>query len=260
MDLQTFTNHFCVVDSLGKIRGNRQDNIDELRGILKEFTLRRLKKDVLPELGAIDVQEWYVTPSPRFMFDVEPQVGSLEERLRKASDDEIMAFLSDPTEDFATLRRYNAMLKAPAVFETVKFELENGLLDKIVIYGHHKDALAALHREFGRAGIGSILIYGGTPVRERDGMIERWKRDPATPVMLASITVAGTVLDFTAAHQGIMLEMDFVPGNNSQGMQRMHRHGQDKPVTVRVAVGTPIDEIVTGVLLRKTKAIGEIFS
>jgi SNF2 family DNA or RNA helicase len=91
-------------------------------------------------------------------------------------------------------------------------------------------------------------------------LIESWKADAATPIMLASITVAGTVLDLTAAHQGIMLEMDFVPGNNSQAMQRMHRHGQDKPVTVRVAVGTPIDEIVTGVLLRKTKAIGEIFS
>jgi hypothetical protein len=68
------------------------------------------------------------------------------------------------------------------------------------------------------------------------------------------------VIDYTAAHQGIMLELDWVPGNNSQAMQRMHRHGQDKPVTVRVALGTPIDEIVTGVLLRKTKAIDEIFS
>jgi hypothetical protein len=33
----------------------------------------------------------------------------------------------------------------------------------------------------------------------------------------------------------------------------MHRHGQKNPVTVRVAHGTPIDEIVTGVVLRKTK-------
>jgi hypothetical protein len=51
-----------------------------------------------------------------------------------------------------------------------------------------------------------------------------------------------------------------VPGENAQAWQRPHRHGQEKTVTVRVAVGTPIDEIVTGVLLRKTKAISEIFS
>jgi SNF2 family DNA or RNA helicase len=180
--------------------------------------------------------------------------------LKSASDDEIMGFLAGHGHEFATLRRYNALLKAPAVFDTVKFELENGLLEKVVVYGHHKEALVALHREFGRAGIGSILIYGDTPMGERDSLIEKWKRDPGTPVNLSSITVAGTALDYTAAHQVIMVELDYVPSANSQAMQRPHRHGQDKPVTVRVAMGTPIDEIVTGVLLRKTKAIDEIFS
>lgn len=260
MDLPAFVSYFCVVDGLGKIRGNRADTIDELRAILKGFSLRRLKKDVLPELGEIDVQEWYVQPNARFTFDVEPRVGSLENRLRGMSDEELMAFLSDPGEDFATLCRYNALLKAPAVFDTVKFELENGLLEKVVIYGHHKEALAALQREFDRAGIGSILIYGDTPMATRDRMIETWKTDVHTPVNLSSISVAGTVLDYTAAHQVIALEMSWVPGNNSQAWQRPHRQGQDKPVTVRVAVGTPIDEIMTGVLIRKTKAIGEIFS
>ena len=263
MDLATFTGHFCVVDHFGKIRGNRPDHIGELRGILKEFTLRRLKKDVLPELGAIDVQEWYVAPQAtklaHNLTGLHKEV-TLRESLSTMTDDELMAFLADPGEDFATLQRYNALLKAPAVFDTVKFELENGLLDKVIIYGHHKEALAALHREFGRAGIGSILIYGDTPMKERDGLIERWKVDPKLPVNISSITVAGTALDYTAAHQVIALEASWVPGNNLQAWQRPHRHGQDKPVTVRVAVGTPIDEIVTGVLLRKTKAIGEIFS
>jgi SNF2 family DNA or RNA helicase len=260
MDLQTFTEHYCVVDHFGKIRGNRQDNIAELRGILKDVSLRHLKKDVLPELGEIDIQDWYVTPSPRFTFDVIPDDTALHRHLARMSDGEVMAFLADPSEDFATLQRYNALLKAPAVFDTVKFELENGLLEKVVIYGHHKEALAALHREFGHAGIGSILIYGDTPMKERDGLIERWKVDPKLPVNISSITVAGTALDYTAAHQVIALEASWTPGNNLQAWQRPHRHGQDKTVTVRVAVGTPVDEIVTGVLLRKTKAISEIFS
>lgn len=262
MDFAAFTNYFCVVDSLGKIRGNRQDHVDELRVILRGFTLRRLKKDVLPELGPIDVQEWYVTPSPRFTRDVvnEVEMDAIGRRLATMSDDEVMAFLASPDEDFSTLRRYNALLKAPAVFETVKFELENGLLEKVVVYGHHKEALAALDRAFKDAGIGSILIYGDTPKGERDGLIERWKRPDGPPVNISSITIAGTVLDYTAAHQVIALECTWVPGENSQAWQRPHRHGQDKPVTVRVAVGTPIDEIVTGVLVRKTKDIDEIFS
>ncbi len=269
LDLDTFTRYFCKVDMAGKVRGNREDHIEELRAILKSFSLRRLKKDVLPELGEIDVQDWYVKPSAEFamrMIGLEDankasvlglDLGIL---LPGQSDDDILAMLSDPARDFATLRRYNALLKAPAVFETVKFELENGLLDKVVIYGYHKDALTALEQAFDDVGIGSCLIYGGTPMHMRDSLIETWKKSPTVPVMLASIAVAGTALDFTAAHQGIMLELTWVPGDNWQAMQRMHRHGQENPVTVRVATGTPIDEIVNGVLLRKMKMISEIYS
>ena len=263
MDQEQFVRHFCHVDDQGKIRGNRADRIAELRGILDSFTLRRKKRDVLPELGEIDIQEWYVKPSAEFargtfsgFHDAACQEAHLRAELEGKSAEDLLTFLAGDQE-FATLRRYNALLKAPAVFETVKFELENGLLDKVVIYGYHKEALAALHSAFQRAGIGSVLIYGETPPAARDNLIEIWKRSGT--VMLASIPIASTVLDFTCAHQGIMLELDWVPGNNLQAMQRMHRHGQQNPVTVRVAIGTPVDEIVSDVVLRKTRDLAEIF-
>ena len=262
MDQEQFVRHFCHVDDAGKVRGNRADRIAELRGILDSFTLRRKKRDVLPELGEIDIQEWYVKPSAefarQFKFGSEAlhEESQLRAELEGKSPEDLLAFLAGDQE-FATLRRYNALLKAPAVFETVKFELENGLLDKVVIYGYHKEALKALHDAFWRAGITATLIYGETPPAARDNLIESWKRSGT--VMLASIPIASTVLDFTCAHQGIMLELDWVPGNNLQAMQRMHRHGQQNPVTVRVAIGTPVDEIVSDVVLRKTRDLAEIF-
>ncbi len=261
MDQDTFTRHFCYVDDQGKVRGNRPDRIDELRAILKSFSLRRLKKDVLPELGAIDVQEWYVKPDARFavtmnMGELAHQERAIREVLAGKSDEDLLIYLAGD-EEFATLRRYNALLKAPAVFDAVKFEHENGLLDKVVAFGHHKEALAVLHKEFLRAGIRSALINGDTPQWERDGKIEEWKRNGI--VLLASLTIASTALDLTAAHQVIALEMDWVPGTNWQAWQRPHRQGQTQPVTVRVAMGTPIDEIVNDVLIRKIRDIAEIF-
>jgi SNF2 family DNA or RNA helicase len=263
MDQESFTNYFCRVDQNGKVRGNRPDHIDELRAILKSFSLRRLKKDVLPELGAIDIQEWYIEPSGDFISALDGNVVVLPEQeraLRKAlagkSDEDLLIFLAGDQE-FSTLRRYNALLKAPAVFETVKFELANGLLDKVVIFGHHREALQALHEAFWRSNITSALIFGDTPRANRDYLIEDWKKHGR--VLIASTIIASTALDFTAAHQGIALELDWVPGVNSQAFQRMHRHGQQNPVTVRVAIGTPIDEIVSDVLLRKTRDLAEIF-
>lgn len=262
MDKEMFTRYYCIVDEMtGKVLGNRPERVFELRAILKSFSLRRLKKDVLPELGAIDIQEWYVKPSADFcgmamVTDTIRTEAEFRKQLEGKTDEELLAFLAG-TAEFSTLRRYNALLKAPAVFETVKFELENGLLDKVVIFGYHREALQALNSAFMRAGIGVELIYGDTPMHERDARIEDWKRKK--PVLLASTIIASTVLDFTAAHQGIALELDWVPGNNWQAMQRMHRYGQENPVSIRVATGTPIDEIVNGVLLRKIKGLAEIF-
>jgi SWI/SNF-related matrix-associated actin-dependent regulator 1 of chromatin subfamily A len=262
MDYETFKRYFCVVDETGKVRGTRMDRKDELRAILKPYVLRRLKKDVLPELGEIDIQQWYVKPSKDFLDGTSATALGQEQALRDAlagkSFDDMLAFLAGDKE-FSTLRRYNALLKAPAVFEQVVFEVENGLLDKLVIYGYHKEPLRILEQKFNAAGIGAVVIYGDTPAKQRDALIESWKKPDGPRVNLSSIIVAGTVLDYTAAHQVIALEMDWVPGTNWQAWQRPHRQGQTNPVTVRVAMGSECDEIVNDVVLRKTKEIAAIF-
>lgn len=260
MRYEEFVAHFCRVDWQGKIKGTNIARVDELKVLLKPFTLRRKKRDVLSELGEIDVQEWYVEPSAAYTGGSTKigKEGSLRQYIKAMSQKQILEFLASNTQEFATLRRYNALLKVPAVYEQVQFELENNLLDKVVIYGYHKEPLEILREKFSE-GYGAVLINGDTPAKERDRLIQMWKNQDKPRVMLASIIAAGVVLDFTEAHQGIMLELDWVPGNNAQAMQRMHRIGQDMPVTIRVAIGSEIDELVSDVVLRKTRELSRIF-
>jgi SNF2 family DNA or RNA helicase len=264
LDYESFKNRYCVVDQLGKVRGSRADAMPELRGMMKPYLLRRKKIDVLPELGAIDIQPWYVTPSAQFITDAgfaeaaRKEEAELRRAIQKLPPEELLAFLAGHQE-FSTVRRYNALLKVPAVFEQVMFEIEGGLLDKVVIYGHHQEPLDVLEREFNKAKVGAVVIHGGTPKTARDGLIQEWKHPNGPRVMLASIIAAGVVLDFTEAHQGIMLEMDWVPGNNKQAMERMHRHGQKYPVSIRTAIGSPVDEIISDVVARKTKELTAVF-
>jgi SWI/SNF-related matrix-associated actin-dependent regulator 1 of chromatin subfamily A len=270
LDYEGFKRYFCIVDALGKVRGSNPERMKELRAILKPFTLRRKKIDVLPELGAIDIQPWYVEPNAALIqsdgfehTDVEQAVKKEEAALRKAiktlSPEELLAFLAGHQHEFATLRRYNAMLKAPAVYDQVRFEIDAGLLDKVVIYGYHKEPLEVLRSEFFKVGIGAAVINGATPQKDRDKLVQWWKHPKGPRVMLASIIAAGVVLDFTEAHQGIMLELDWVPGNNLQAMQRMHRIGQKYPVSIRVANSSPIDEVINDVVARKTKELSAVF-
>lgn len=264
MDYEQFKTYYCVVDAMGKVRGTREERRQELRDILKPFTLRRLKRDVLPELGEIDVQPYYVRPRHDFITDgglalaAHAQAAELREQLRTIRSEDLLTFLAGDKE-FATLRRYNALIKAPAVLETVLFEIDAGLLDKVVIYGWHKEPMRILEERFNAAGVGAVRIDGDMPKGERDAAVERWKRPDGPKVNISSIIVAGTVLDYTAAHQVIALEMDWVPGNNSQAWQRPHRHGQENPVTVRVVYGTEIDEVVNDVVVRKSKDLAGIF-
>jgi SWI/SNF-related matrix-associated actin-dependent regulator of chromatin subfamily A-like protein 1 len=263
MGYEAFTRYFCRVDHTGKVRGTNPVHVEELRDMMKSYVLRRKKSDVLPELGAIDIQEWYVDPSTELLAggwleELDEQEGALRAALVNKSTEEILTYLAGDQE-FSTLRRINALLKAPAVFNQVMFELDNGLLDKVVIYGYHREPLEILERKFDEAGIGAVAIHGGTLPKYRDGLVEDWKDPRGSQVMLASIIAAGVVLDFSAAHQGIMLELDWVPGNNAQAMQRMHRQGQDKPVTVRCAIGSPVDELVSNVVLRKTRELSKLF-
>jgi SNF2 family DNA or RNA helicase len=265
LDYDSFKQRFCVVDAQGKVRGSRAEAMPELRAILKPFTLRRKKIDVLPELGAIDIQPWYVSPSAQFITDAgfadaaRKEEAELRRAIKNLPPEELLHFLAGHQE-FSTLRRYNALLKVPAVFEQVVFEIEGGLLDKVVIYGYHPEALNVLAEQFNKhADIGAVVITGETPKGERDGLVQKWKAPGGPRVLCASIIAAGVVLDFTEAHQGIMIDMDWVPGNNSQAMQRMHRHGQKFSVSIRVANASPIDEVINDVVARKTKELTAVF-
>ena len=264
MDYETFKRRFCIVDALGKVRGSRAAAMPELRAILKPYTLRRKKIDVLPELGVIDIQPWYAEPSAVFISaETEATAKEQERELRRAiknlPPEDLLHFLAG-AQEFATVRRYNALLKTPAVFDLVMYEIDSEQLDKVVIYGYHPEPLDILAREFNKhPDVGAVVIHGGTPAKERDALVQKWKRPDGPRVMLASIIAAGVVLDFTEAHQGIMLEMDWVPGNNLQAMQRMHRHGQKYLVSVRVANGSPIDELINDVVARKTKELAAVF-
>lgn len=264
LDYESFKHRFCHVDPLGKVRGTRHAAVAELRALLAPFTLRRRKRDVLPELGEIDVQEWFITPSAAFVSDrgfeeaAKKEEAELRRKIQKLPPEELLIFLAGH-EEFATVRRYNAMLKVPAVFEQVMSEINRGELEKIVIYGWHKEPLEILEREFNKAKVGAVLINGDTPPKRRDGLVQEWKHPNGPRVMLASIVAAGVVLDFTESHQGIMLECSWVNADNTQAMQRMHRHGQTNPVTIRVAIGSEIDEVINTVLVRKARDFAALF-
>lgn len=261
----TFTRRFCHLRHNGfgwKVAGNRRERLPELREKLADVTLRRKKSEVLKDLPSIRYEQITVRPS-RFVWEIDSitkHVGpKIEETLRAGRDDltfeQSFHALGD-REEFARFRRLCALAKVDSVAELLSMELESGL-EKVVVFGHHTEAIDMLHAAMVK--FGSIKITGATPAKLRSTLVDRFQRDPATRVACCQIVAAGTGSTMTAASEVVFLEMSFVPGENAQAADRVHRISQTNDVRVRfVALDGTLDDAITTTLRRKTAMIREV--
>ncbi|MGV9650274.1 SNF2-related protein [Streptomyces sp. NPDC003554] len=88
------------------------------------------------------------------------------------------------------------------------------------------------------------LLHGGTPVPERERMVDRFQSG-ATPVLVLSLKAAGTGLNLTRAGHVVHLDRWWNPAVEEQATDRAYRIGQTQPVQVHrlITEGTVEDRI-----------------
>ena len=271
-----FIQTYCYCDADGKPKGTRARYIPRLKRMLEGFMLRRLKSDVAPELPKCSVVPWPVESSREFLSLVRPVDGGklldqsekLQEQLRIAlaeiPPEDHAAYLEANIDQYATLRRITGILKAPFVYQAIIDEIQSGQVDKLVVFAYHREPMILLHRLLNdEAEIKTEILYGGTPEKKREAILARFNRPnnkKGSPVLVANILTAGTAIDLSVAHNGILLERDWVPGNNAQALERLGGYKQTLPITFRDAVlPGSIDEVVGEVVRRKTDELTSIF-
>ncbi|MCX4884594.1 DEAD/DEAH box helicase [Streptomyces sp. NBC_00847] len=88
------------------------------------------------------------------------------------------------------------------------------------------------------------LLHGGTPVLERERMVDRFQSG-STPVLVLSLKAAGTGLNLTRAGHVIHFDRWWNPAVEEQATDRAYRIGQTQPVQVHrlITEGTVEDRI-----------------
>ncbi|CUW32134.1 DEAD/DEAH box helicase [Streptomyces reticuli] len=88
------------------------------------------------------------------------------------------------------------------------------------------------------------LLHGGTPVPERERMVDRFQNGE-TPVLILSLKAAGTGLNLTRAGHVVHFDRWWNPAVEEQATDRAYRIGQTQPVQVHrlVTEGTVEDRI-----------------
>ncbi|WP_077797508.1 DEAD/DEAH box helicase [Streptomyces sp. JHA26] len=100
------------------------------------------------------------------------------------------------------------------------------------------------------------LLHGGTPVSERERMVDRFQSG-ATPVLVLSLKAAGTGLNLTRAGHVVHVDRWWNPAVEEQATDRAYRIGQTQPVQVHrlIAEGTVEDRIAE--MLESKRALAD---
>ncbi|TGZ74951.1 hypothetical protein CRM22_000655 [Opisthorchis felineus] len=80
--------------------------------------------------------------------------------------------------------------------------------------------------------ITSTRLDGQVPVSERQNRVMRFNQDPSIDIMLLTTAVGGLGLNLTGADTVIFVEHDWNPSKDLQAMDRAHRIGQKRTVSV----------------------------
>ena len=231
---------------------------ERLRHKIRPFVLRRLKKEVAPELPPRIEAVLYC--------ELEEQERNVYEAVRAATRKEVVTRLAEGGSVLAALEALLRLRQAachpslvPGQFATTsaKIErlveaLEDAAADghKALVFSQWTSLLDLVEPHLKREGIAFLRLDGST--RDRGAVVAGFQDDNGPPVMLISLKAGGTGLNLTAADHVFLMDPWWNPAVEDQAADRAHRIGQDKPVMVyRLVAKDTVEEGILALQDRK---------
>jgi SNF2 family DNA or RNA helicase len=245
------------VETVDKTNGKTKFYIDERTGrhaelqnrLRANFMVRHLKKDVLTQLPEVihDIIQMEETGPVKQALKAESLLDIDPENLAGV-DATIMGHI-------AAVRHQMGVALAPQAAAYVETLLEGGE-DKILLFAYHVAVLDIFVKALGKYGF--IRIDGSTSPQRRYDQIQDFINKPEIRVAIVNYLSGGVGTDGLqeACSHAVFAESSWVPGDNQQGIDRLHRIGQGSGVLIDflVAPGS-ISERILGNSLRKANVI-----
>ena len=113
---------------------------------------------------------------------------------------------------------------------------------KVVFFAKHIDVMDAAERHFAQAGLRTVSIRGEQTTAARQQAIDAFNEDAGVAIAVCSLTAAGVGLNLQAASNVVLAELSWTAAEQTQAIDRVHRIGQDEPVTAwRIIAAHTID-------------------
>ncbi len=113
---------------------------------------------------------------------------------------------------------------------------------KVVFFAKHVDVMDIAEQTFAQRGIGYTSIRGDQTSRVRQNNIDAFTNDPDVSIVVCSLTAAGVGLNLQVSSNVVLAELSWTAAEQTQAIDRVHRIGQDQPVTAwRIIAAQTID-------------------
>ena len=232
------------------------------RELVSPFLLRRRKSDpgIAPELPPRTDTDHLLTLTREQVVLYEAYVRDCLDRIERADDTTrrglVLAMLTGlkqicnhPSHFLKQGALRRASEKTDLLDEIVSTVLaEDGA---VLVFTQYVAMARLLVDHLSRLGVPHQLLHGGTPVAERERMVERFQSGEV-PVFLLSLKAGGTGLNLTRADHVVHFDRWWNPAVEEQASDRAHRIGQTRPVQVHrmITTGT-IEQRIAELLARK---------
>jgi hypothetical protein len=115
-------------------------------------------------------------------------------------------------------------------------------VNKVVFFAKHIDVMDTAEQVFKERGIPYISVRGDQSRTARQEAVDAFMNDPEVMVAVCSLTAAGVGLNLQVASNVVLAELSWTDAEQQQAIDRVHRIGQDAPVTAwRIIAAQTLD-------------------
>jgi superfamily II DNA or RNA helicase len=253
--------------------GTSIDVAQMLNSKTRPFILRRLKADVERELPPKieSVLHVEMTASQRQVYsqilnEVRPKVfEAVKKKGIQGASISILAALLRLRQVCNHPNSIDGLSEEPG-FDSGKFNLLKDLVTealesgrKILLFSQFRGMLSIIRAWLEEMNVSHLYLDGAT--RNRQDLIDRFSQDESVRLFLISLKAGGAGLNLMAADTVIIYDPWWNPAVESQAVDRAHRIGQSKTVSVyRLVTEDSVEQKIMALKERKSKLVDALIN
>jgi SNF2 family DNA or RNA helicase len=226
-----------------------------------DYVLRRTKDEVLKDLPPklFRDAEVELTPDQAESYRLAEEEGVV--RLRAMQNELTIQHVFELVLRLKQICNFDPVTGASSKLECLEADLEECAASgrKAIVFSQWVQTLEELRSRLAR--FSPDEYHGRIPHRRREAVIDRFRRDDDCRVLLMSYGAGSVGLNLQFASYVFLFDRWWNPAVEDQAINRAHRIGAERPVTVTrfLSVGT-IEQRINQVLEQKRELFDAVFS